>query len=169
MVQRIQSLWLLLASLSVFLLFFFSIASFSPNPEFANNKAVVFDFYAYGLDYADPYSYTMEELNLYSPLLKYTVVAVLAVCVLTPFLVIFMYRNRSRQMQLSRLTILLNAALMLSFFLLSDYFSKETLSLVDYGNSIGIFVPMVAIVFLLLSIRFIKKDDLLVRSADRIR
>jgi len=162
MIQRIQSLWLLLASLSVFLLFFFSVAVFNPT-----NESMVFGltYYAYGLDYPQPFSDMLA--GLYSPFLKYTIMAVVLVCILTPLYVIFNYKNRARQMQLSRLTILLNAALMVSFFLLSDLFAEKTSSTVDY--SIGIFVPMGAIVFLLLAIRFIKKDDKLVRSADRIR
>ena len=165
MIQRIQSLWLLLASLAVFLLFFFPVATFSPDPESANAQAVVFSFCACGLNYAQPFAETLA--GLYAPLLKYTVIAVLLVCIVTPFIAIFMYGNRPRQMQLSRLTILLDAALMVSFFFLSDFFAKETFSIATYY--VGVYVPIAAIIFLLLSIRFIKKDDKLVRSADRIR
>ena len=165
MIQRIQSLWLLLASLLACLLFFFPVATFTPDPQYANAHAVIFGFYAYGLDYSPAFS---EMLNgLYAPLLKYTLIAVVLVCAVTPFVTIFMYRNRPRQIQLSRLTMLLNAALMVAFFLLSDFFAKEKLSLVNYG--IGIYIPIAALVLLWLSIRFIKKDDKLVRSADRIR
>ena len=167
MIQRIQSLWLLLASLSVCLLFFFPIAHFVPDPEVANAHAVEFDFYAYGLDYADCYSYTMEELSVYAPLLKFTVMAVVFACALTPFISIFTYKERSRQTQLSRLTVLLNAALMVAFFLLSDSFAEKSHTLVSYG--VGVYVPIIPIACLLLAIRFIRKDDKLVRSADRIR
>jgi peptidoglycan/LPS O-acetylase OafA/YrhL len=90
------------------------------------------------------------------------------VCILTPFLTIFMYKNRPRQMQLSRLSLLLNAALTVAFFLLSEnYFAKITSSNVEYG--MGIYFPIIAAVFLLLATRAIKKDNILVRSADRIR
>jgi hypothetical protein len=168
MIQRIQSLWLLLASLSVCLLFFFSVTTFEPNPESANSNRVEFTFFAYGLDYENCYSYTMEKLDLYAALLKYTVIAVALVCILTPLFSVFRYKNRPQQMQLSRLTMLLNVALMVTFFLLSDFFAKKSDTLVSsYG--IGIYVPIGAIVFLLLAIRCIKKDDKLVRSADRIR
>jgi peptidoglycan/LPS O-acetylase OafA/YrhL len=149
----------------MFLLFFFPVAVFGPNPEYANAHAVEFGFYAYGLDFELPFSAMLG--GLYAPLLKYTVIAVVLVCLATPFLSVLMYRNRARQVQLSRLTILLNAALTLAFFLLADFFAKETFSLVNYGA--GIYVPLAAIVFLLLAVRFIKKDDKLVRSADRIR
>jgi len=165
MIQRIQSLWLLLASLSVCLLCFFPVATFSPDPQYANAHAVMFGFYAYGLDYSPAFSEMLG--GLYAPLLQYTVIAVLLVCVVTPFVAIFMYRNRPRQMQLARLTMLLNVALMVAFFLLSDFFAKEKFSIVNYA--IGIYVPIAALIFLWLSVRFIKKDDKLVRSADRIR
>jgi len=162
MIQRVQSLWLLFASMSVFLLFFFSIATFSPTND---SMVYGFNFYAFGLDYPEPFSSALSEL--YAPLLKYTVMAVVLVCILTPLFVIFNYKNRSRQMQLSRLTMLLNVALMVSFFLLTDLFAEKTSTLISYGT--GIFVPMGGVVFLLLTIRSIKKDDKLVRSADRIR
>jgi glucan phosphoethanolaminetransferase (alkaline phosphatase superfamily) len=158
MIQRIQSLWLLLASLSVLLLFFFPVATLGPN---ANGGGVIVNFYAHNLNSADAFPL------IYPPFLKWTVVAVVSVCLLTPFVSIFMYRNRARQVQLSRLTILLNAALTVAFFLLADAFAKPYGSSVGYG--VGIYVPLAAIIFLLLAIRFIKKDDKLVRSADRIR
>jgi 4-amino-4-deoxy-L-arabinose transferase-like glycosyltransferase len=165
MIQRIQSLWLLVAALSVCLLCFFPVATFSPDPQYANANAVVFGFYAYGLDYVPAFSERLD--GLYTPLLKYTVIVVLLVCAVTPFVAIFIYRNRPRQMQLSRLTMLLNVALTVAFFLLSDFFAKEKFAIADYG--IGIYVPIVALISLLLAVRSIKKDDKLVRSADRIR
>ena len=167
MVQRIQSLWLLLASLSVCLLFIFSVATFEPNPEYANANKVEFGFYAHKLDCAQPFETTLDELNLYAPLLKWTVIIVVLACVLTPFFSIFMYKNRPKQVQLSRLTILLNAALTVTFFMLSDSFAEKTYSFATYG--VGVYAPIAAVIFLLLAIRFIKKDDKLVRSADRIR
>ena len=166
MIQRIQSLWLLLASLSCFLLFFSPVATFMPNPECdINAKELIFKFFAYRLDYELPFSEILD--GLYAPFLQWTVVVVVLVCILTPFFAIFMYKSRMRQMQLSRLTILLNIALTVSFFLLSDFFAEGKCVIVRY--SVGIYVPIAAVVFLLLAIRFIKKDDKLVRSADRIR
>jgi len=170
MIQRIQSLWLLLASLSVCLLSFFPVATFAPNE---NTPGVVFSFYAYGLDYVPAFSDMLD--GLYTSLLKYTVVAVLLVCAVTPFIAIFIYRNRPRQVQLARLTMLLNAALMVAFFMLSDFFAnlgtafftEEKILLINYN--VGIYAPIAALVFLWLSVRYIKKDDKLVRSADRIR
>jgi len=165
MIQRIQSVWLFLAAVSVCLLCFFPVATFSPDPQYANANAVMFDFYAYGLDYSPAFSEILD--GVYSPLLQYTIIAVLLACAVTPFVAIFMYRNRPRQMQLSRLTMLLNAAPMITFFLLSDFFAKEKFAVADYD--IGIYVPISALAFLLVAVRFIKKDDKLVRSADRIR
>ena len=161
MVQRIQSLWLLLASLSVCLLFFFSVTTFMPN----HDRIAMFDFYAYGINCPQPFAEMLGAL--YAPLLKWTVIVVVLVCILTPFFSIFMYKNRPKQVQLSRLTILLNAALTVTFFLLSDSFAEKTDTFATYG--VGVYMPIAAVVFLLLAIRFIKKDDKLVRSADRIR
>jgi glucan phosphoethanolaminetransferase (alkaline phosphatase superfamily) len=165
MLQRTQSIWLLFASLSIFFLFFLSIAGFQPDPEIANAKRVVFSFNLYGLNYEDAFSDVIG--NLYAPLLKITMCVIAVVCILTPIFIIFKYKNRSQQMLLSKWTMLMDALLMVAFFLLADFFAKDTHSIVSYKA--GIYLPSIAILFLFLSIRFIKKDEKLVRSADRIR
>ncbi len=79
---------------------------------------------------------------------------------------IFMFKNRKLQFVLGRLNIILN------FFLLG-LFVYWSLSLPGEMNisekGIGMFLPIVSIVFLVLANKAIKRDEDLVKSVDRLR
>ncbi len=79
---------------------------------------------------------------------------------------IFMFKNRKLQFVLGRLAIILN------FFLLG-FFVYQSLTVSGEAEAsekgIGMFLPIVSIVFLALSIKAIKKDEDLVKSVDRLR
>ena len=79
---------------------------------------------------------------------------------------IFLFKNRKLQFVLGRVNILLN------FFLLG-VFVYWSLSVPGEMNisekGIGMFVPVLSIVFLVLANKAIKKDEHLVKSVDRLR
>ena len=50
-----------------------------------------------------------------------------------------------------------------------SFLSQTPKDQVSISYKIGIVIPVISIVFTYLTIRFIKKDDELVRSADRLR
>jgi hypothetical protein len=86
----------------------------------------------------------------------------------TLILISIMYFNkRQHQFVLNRLTIILNLILLGLFVYRSLNLSGETPQVSEKG--IGMFLPIVAIVFLALANRAIKKDEDLVKSADRLR
>jgi succinate-acetate transporter protein len=141
MIQRIQSLWLLLASLCSGLVFL---------PPLANG---------------------MENLQLYMNgwTLNDTVIEstgalwVLALgCALLPLPVIFQFRKRSRQVRMIRVIMLLNLILVLLL-------SVEIYQAENAKPSPGLILIPAAIIFLFLAAGAISKDDKLVRSADRLR
>jgi len=79
---------------------------------------------------------------------------------------IFMFKNRKLQFVLGRLNILLN------FFLLGVfvYWSLSVPGEIDISEKgIGMFLPIISIVFLVLANKAIKKDEDLVKSVDRLR
>lgn len=80
---------------------------------------------------------------------------------------IMYFKKRQHQFVLNRLTIILNLILLGLFVYRSLNLSGETVQVSEKG--IGMFLPIVAIVFLALANRAIKKDEDLVKSADRIR
>ena len=80
---------------------------------------------------------------------------------------IMYFKKRQHQFVLNRLTIILNLILLGLFVYRSLNLSGETLAVSEKG--IGMFLPIVAIVFLALANKAIKKDEDLVKSADRLR
>ena len=88
---------------------------------------------------------------------------------------IFLYKNRVRQMRVVAVAFLLDVAyVFLLFFWAVDAYSKtiaQTMATTDMGITwhAGAYAPIVAIVFFLLAHRSIKKDEMKVRAADRLR
>ncbi|CAN5263112.1 DUF4293 domain-containing protein [soil metagenome] len=79
---------------------------------------------------------------------------------------IFLFKNRKLQFVLGRINILLN------FFLLGlfVYWSLSVPGEMEISEKgIGMFVPVLSIVFLVLANKAIKKDEDLVKSVDRLR
>ena len=80
----------------------------------------------------------------------------------------FKYKNRLFQIQLGKLNMLLHAALILfSFFLVDNLRGQLDNGTMSYGA--GILFPVISLIFILMAIKAIRRDENLVRSADRIR
>lgn len=82
---------------------------------------------------------------------------------------IFSFKNRLRQMQLNTLnSLIMGGCLMMTYF-----YSTKGIQIVQGtggGNfQIGFYIIAVALLFNSMANRFIRKDEKLVRSADRIR
>jgi hypothetical protein len=78
------------------------------------------------------------------------------------------YKNRQRQFVLNRLNIILNFILIGLFVYRSLNLSGEVTEVIS-EKGIGMFLPIVSILFLILANRAIKKDEDLVKSVDRLR
>lgn len=80
---------------------------------------------------------------------------------------VLFYKKRQHQFVLGRLNMILNLILLGLFVYRSLNLSGEALAVSEKG--IGMFLPIVAIVFLVLANKAIKKDEDLVKSVDRLR
>ena len=136
MLQRVQTIYLLLASIiSGGLIFIFPIWKLNDGLEvFATSNMVVL-----GLFFGS---------------------AILSL------IAIFMFKNRKLQFVLGRLAIILNFIL-LGFFVYQSLMVSGEAEASEKG--IGMFLPVVSIVFLALANKAIKKDEDLVKSVDRLR
>jgi cytochrome bd-type quinol oxidase subunit 2 len=85
---------------------------------------------------------------------------------LLAFATIFIFKNRKLQFVLNRLNIILNVTLLGFFVYRSLNLSGEN-EISEKG--IGMFIPVISIVFLVLANKAIKKDEDLVKSVDRLR
>ena len=96
-----------------------------------------------------------------------TVISVLFyVSAVLAFITIFIYKNRQNQFVTNRLNIILNLFLLGFFLYQSLNLSIET---VVSEKSIGMFIPVLSIIFLVIANKSIKKDEDIVKSVDRLR
>jgi uncharacterized membrane protein len=154
MIQRIQSLYLLIADLLIAFLFFV------PFAEMMSNQGRSFVFNLSGI---------VSDADANGIISQKSWPLFILTCLIFALLiyVIFQYKNRVRQKQLSYLTILLLIGLTATI-----YFSVWKCTNMMGGNySMKIYAafPLVAVVFVSLAIRSISKDEHLVKSIDRIR
>jgi hypothetical protein len=147
MIQRIQTLYLLIAAIMVGLLFIF------PFAEILKDGAIyLFNYKGIFLDG------TLKENGLAVSILIGIILALHGFA-------IFSYRKRIRQIRIIVLIILILLVLYGMFFFYTYYsFGGAQISF-----KISIVFPMVAIILDYLAIRAIGKDEALIRSLDRIR
>jgi hypothetical protein len=143
MIQRIQSVYLLMASvISGVLIFVFNLWKSIEKSIFA-----------------------LDLLKSESNLLKLIPILFLVAAILA-FVAIFIFKNRKLQFVIGRLTILINLMLLGLLIYVSLTLPGEA-SVSEKG--IGMFIPILAILLLVLANKAIKKDEDLVKSADRLR
>ncbi|WP_166923625.1 DUF4293 domain-containing protein [Flavobacterium poyangense] len=137
MIQRIQTIYLILTFIVTGVLLFFI-----PLWTLNNGKAFYF----------------MQDQ-------VYTIL--LGLSTMLTIVSIISYKKRQNQFVMGRLNIILNLILLGLFVYRSLNLSGETVLVSEKG--IGMFLPIVAIVLLVLANKAIKKDEDLVKSVDRLR
>ena len=78
------------------------------------------------------------------------------------------YHNRLFQVKLGKVSILLHLGLILMTFFFIDGLRNQ-LDDVAFNYGAGVLFPIISLIFILMAIKAIKRDEALVRSADRIR
>ena len=155
MIQRVQSIYLFCAGLAIFALFLFPIAHHvyvGTSP-----KTIKID----GI-----YENVGTQLVRSTSFLALTIVTI--VVGIIPLVILFLYKNRKQQIALSY-------GLILALFGFS-YWMSETVKghldgvMLKFENfGIGAALTSVSIVFLLLAVKAIQRDEKLIKSADRLR
>jgi len=155
MIQRIQSIFLFLAALAMGLLFLpamsFITIPFGDLSELQSaEQAMLGD--------------AVFDVGDHIILLALTVV-----CIVLAVSSLFLFKNRPLQMKLGRILVIgISLVVLLSvllFYLDFKLLAAGTEITVEYGYVL----PVLALVFTILAIRAIRKDEDLVRSADRLR
>lgn len=157
MIQRIQSVFLLLASISLALTFFF------PMAEFIGMEDSLM-LYVYKVQSLVPGSSNVYDIWFIMPLL-----AIVSLVIIFSLVTIFMYKNRIGQLKVIRFMMFLIAA-MIGIVFLYYYDILATASGAEPNFiQVGAFAPLASLVFLYLAYRGVVKDEKLIRSADRLR
>lgn len=157
MIQRIQSIFLLIVVIVSVLMFFVSVAEFTV------------DTTVYEQTISCTYN-TAAPGECLSP--TYYIAAINGVIGLVALVTIFLFRNRKLQMLLGNLNMVLIVTMIVLMFLAIDKNHSALhpdLKELPMRYKLGAYLPILMIIFTFLANRFIKKDEELVRSADRIR
>ena len=155
MIQRVQSVYLFLASLAMFALYVVTIAN---------------NVYLNGIPTAVKVSGLFQDINGMQTNIKpfVALTAVTAIVALIPLAIIFFFRNRKQQ-----ITFCYSAVLVVighSFWLAQTVkHATDGIMLKASNFGIGLFLPCIAILLIFLAIKAIKKDEALIKSADRLR
>jgi hypothetical protein len=155
MIQRIQSIYLLLAGLAIFALFLFPLAHgvyINTIPSTIKITGVYQD--------AGGHEAHMQTFT--------ALIAATAIVGILPLILIFLYKNRKQQVMLCYLYILVIIGF--SFWMVQTVKSVTgglTLTTSNFG--IGALLSSISIVFTLLAVKGIQRDEKLIRSADRLR
>ncbi len=80
----------------------------------------------------------------------------------------FLYRKRITQIRLGKYNMVIHTAIILASFFFVDHIRKQV-SDADFSYGVGIIFPVISLFLILMANRSIRRDEELVRSADRIR
>lgn len=157
MIQRIQSVWLFLASVTIFALFLF------PYLQYADlggmGKALKVTGVYHGVE--------GQAVRVEFFILQTVATVLLG---LFPLYIIFKFRQRKQQIQLIVLDIVLLLFLGVWLYVSASTALSEAGQFLSARNiGVGFFLLPISIIFLGMAIGAIRKDEKLVKSADRLR
>ena len=161
MLQRIQTVFLFIIVILMVLFLLFPVWTSSPGSE-----GTIFRLYSLFL-YSGPAENPESGAWTLWPYIVSGAFAFLAIVV--SLIEIFSHKNRMTQIKMGALNSLLLAGAMISIVWFASQGQQEWIQSNPGNYSLGIFFPPLSIVFNLIANRFIRKDEKLVRSMDRIR
>jgi hypothetical protein len=151
MIQRIQSLYLFLAAVALSLIFFFPLANFSNSQDL-----IIFNLRGFS-------KFSVLEQTPTWPLMALNIITLLLTLT-----VIGLFKKRPLQIRITRIALMLNLGFIaLMYFVYGDHLAKLIKMEINY--EMGAVFPLVALVFHVLAIYAINKDERLIKSIDRIR
>lgn len=160
MIQRIQSIYLLFASLAA-LMIIIPLEKFPLVKFYGENFAMHFQGVAIK-------NLVPGEANPFSTYFLWPFVCLVIIIVIIGISSIFLYKNRKKQMLAIKINILLSLLLLGGFFFYYIPVIEKTLKTIA-NYQFNSFLPALVLLFLVLAYRAVKKDDQLIKSIDRIR
>lgn len=156
MIQRIQTVYLLLTIVVGTVMFFVPLLDFV-------NEDMVFSFNIRGISSTNNES--VELSTGYLPLLFLNIISILISAI-----AIFLYKNRPLQIKICRINMFLISLFLIMVVFISQKFEDQLgASNQNISFGFGAVLPFISIVLLTLAVKAIKKDEELIRSVDRIR
>lgn len=157
MIQRIQSVYLFLASLILSLTFFFPVAKFIGEKD----SLILYVFKVVSL--------VPDSINIYDLMFIMPLLAIVSLTILFSLVTIFMHKNRLGQIKIIRFLMLMIAVMIGVIFLYYYDILEATSGAVPNFVQVGAFAPLVSLILLYLAYKGVMKDEKLIKSADRLR
>lgn len=151
MIQRIQTVFLLLAAILM------GVTAFSPILSIASGVSS-YPFFSYGVG-------EFPDLEFHS----WGILTFAVLSSLLSFIAIFLYKKRKVQINVGYIIALLIVAYYATAAVYLNAYLDKIGEARFIGIQYGIILPVVALIFDILAILRIKKDEKLVKSLDRIR
>jgi len=161
MIQRIQTIYLFLASVALAMMYFFPIYTFVEKQPDATIKEVKLTIQGRFEKEATTNEYVLAKPNYAKSVMTLAIGLGLLVTV-------FQFNNRKKQLRLARVMIVLIFAL-ITTMLTSAYKTVNAEGVMNIVTGMAVVFPSIAVVLTALAARAIKKDEELVKSADRLR
>ncbi len=157
MIQRIQSIWLFLASAVIFALFIF------PYLQYSDVAGIGKAFYVKGAYHGLEGQAVRDEFFI----LQSIATVLLGIF---PLYIIFKFRNRKLQIQLIVLEIVLIVLFGVWLYTASSAALTEARQYLSARNiGVGFFLLPISLILLFMAIGGIRRDEKLIKSADRLR
>ncbi|MBK9592715.1 MAG: DUF4293 domain-containing protein [Crocinitomicaceae bacterium] len=186
MIQRVQTIYLVLAFLCVALLLQFPLFSVTAVSEGEYAAEVSADFGAHGLIFTSQVNSAQDSLIQYTVFssvadnpktAEFPVYLLYITLALFTAAAILLYKKRKRQLLFARLSLVLHILVVIALYAFYHFGTaaiKKTLPetaelTITFGLEIGFYLMLASIPFLILAIRGIKSDENLVKSLDRLR
>ncbi len=155
MIQRVQSIYMMIVLIISILMFILPLATF-------NYEAETFQLFLTGIEGSENVEQVIQVNTM-------PIIAIASAIGLFALIGIFLYKKRLIQIRINRLNILLNTVFIaLMYFLyieeISESFKPEMVN-----SFVALIMPVVNIILLFLANKRIRKDENMVRAADRLR
>ena len=151
MIQRIQSLYLFLAAVALGLVFFFPLANLSNTQDL-----IIFNLSGF------------SRFSILEKIPTWPLLAINVISILLTVIVIGLFKKRQLQIRLTRIALMTNLGFIaLVYFVYCDHLAKQIKMEINYD--LGSVFPLIALIFHVLAMYAINKDERLIKSIDRIR
>lgn len=167
MLQRIQSIFLIVALFANLSILLVPVWSFSPGNG-STEFMTALNIDAPALAEGENSMTAFDHQNTMKMAMHVSALGLSIVSGVLLLITIFLYNNRARQKSLAYVNVILSMLILVCLAVLT----RQGPSLVTGGEGeagIGFFMPVVAIIMIWLAIQRIQKDEDLVNSLDRIR
>ncbi len=155
MLQRIQSIYLLLAGFALFALFLFPLV----HNVYVDGKPLTIMVTGVFQDMNGQLTHTTFFTGL-------TIAT--AIIGIIPLIIIFMYKNRKQQLALcySAILVIIGHSIWMSRIVKA---AMGDITIDTHNWGIGLFLPSISIILIVFALKAIQRDEKLVKSADRLR